>query len=242
LQSQTDLNQKLVIDVIIPVFNEEESISLVINDIPKNLVRNIYVCDNGSTDLSKERAARAGATVLEESHKGYGSACLKGIKHIESLGPSNFPELVIFIDGDYSDRPVEMHSLIDEIISKDLDLVIGSRVQGRAESGSLGIVQEFGNKLSTFLISLLFNYRYTDLGPFRVIRFSKLLEMKMEDPDYGWTVEMQIKAAKMKMRVGEVPVSYFKRIGKSKISGTLKGVIGAASKILYMIFKSFVKG
>lgn len=242
MHSQSDLNQKLIIDVLIPVLNEEASIALVINDIPKNLVRNIFVCDNGSTDQSKEKALSAGATVLIEPRKGYGSACLKGINHIITAGQSHYPDVLVFLDGDYSDRPTEMQHLIDELLFKDLDLVIGSRVLGQAETGSLGLVQKFGNILSTFLIALQFNYKYTDLGPFRAVRFSRLLEMRMEDPDYGWTVEMQIKAAKMKMKVGEIPVSYYKRIGKSKISGTIKGVIGAASKILYMIFKSFVKG
>ncbi len=240
--SSSDPYHKLKIDVIIPVFNEENSIALVVNDIPKSLVRYIYVCDNGSTDYSKELAIQSGAQVLLETRKGYGSACLKGIRHIQEQANSEHPDILVFLDGDYSDRPSEMHLLIEELISKELDLVIGSRVLGKSEKGSLGLVQEFGNKLSTFLIELLFNYRFTDLGPFRAIRFSKLLEMDMQDRDYGWTVEMQIKAAKMKMRIGEVPVSYFKRIGQSKISGTLRGIIGAASKILYMIFKSFVKG
>lgn len=234
--------KKLKIDVIIPVLNEEHSIVLVINDIPKDLVRTIYVCDNGSTDLSKEKASEAGAMVLNEIRKGYGAACLKGIKHIQEKPITEYPDVLVFLDGDYSDRPTEMALLIDELIDKDLDLVIGSRTTGKSEKGSLNLPQRFGNYLSTFLIQKLYHYQFTDLGPFRAIRFSKLLEMKMQDLDYGWTVEMQIKAAKMKMSMGEVPVSYFNRIGKSKISGTLRGILGAASKIFYMIFKSYVKG
>jgi glycosyltransferase involved in cell wall biosynthesis len=215
----------LIIDVIIPVFNEESSIGFVIRDIPHRLVRNIYVCDNGSTDQSAEIASEAGAIVLLESKKGYGAACLHAVRYI-----------------DYSDRASEMDLLIQKLKEDQLDLVIGSRVLGNAAQGSLGVVQKFGNRLATWLIRLLFNYRYTDLGPFRAIRFTKLLELDMKDKDYGWTVEMQVKAAQKKFRVGEVAVSYHKRIGKSKISGTLKGILGAGSKILYTIFKSFVKG
>lgn len=230
------------IDVIIPVLNEEHSIGLVINDIPKELARTIYVCDNGSTDLSKENALQAGAIVLSEPQRGYGAACHRGILEIQKLSATEYPDIVVFLDGDYSDRPSEMPLLINELMNKNLDLVIGSRVLGMSAKGALNIVQRFGNALSAFLIKVLFDYRYTDLGPFRAIRFNKLIEMKMEDRDYGWTVEMQLKAAKLKMSVGEVPVSYHKRIGKSKISGTLRGIIGAGSKIFYMIFKTYVKG
>ena len=230
------------IDVIIPVLNEEASIALVISDIPKELVRTVYVCDNGSTDKSREKAVLAGAVVLIEPDKGYGAACLKGVNHIKAKPLEDHPEILIFLDGDYSDRPAEIPVLIKKLVNENLDLVIGSRVLGKSEKGSLTITQRFGNSLATCLLKLLYGYRFTDLGPFRAIRFSKLLEMKMEDRDYGWTIEMQIKAAKMKMRIGEVPVSYHKRIGKSKISGTLRGIIGAGSKILYMIFKGFVKG
>lgn len=240
--SNSNFDHNLKIDVVIPVLNEEHSISLVINDIPKHLVRNIYVCDNGSSDQSREKAFEAGAQVLIERQKGYGAACLKGVMHIKNQSAADYPDIIVFLDGDYSDRPVEMSLLIEALIQNNLDLVIGSRLLGVSQKGSLTTVQRFGNILSTILIKLLYNYQFSDLGPFRAIRFDKLLEMKMEDLDYGWTIEMQLKAAKMKMRVGEVPVSYFKRIGKSKISGTLRGVIGAGSKILYMIFKSFVKG
>jgi glycosyltransferase involved in cell wall biosynthesis len=232
----------LIIDVIIPVFNEESSIGFVIRDIPHRLVRNIYVCDNGSTDQSAEIASEAGAIVLLESKKGYGAACLHAVRYIADKSKTEYPDIVVFIDGDYSDRASEMDLLIQKLKEDQLDLVIGSRVLGNAAQGSLGVVQKFGNRLATWLIRLLFNYRYTDLGPFRAIRFTKLLELDMKDKDYGWTVEMQVKAAQKKFRVGEVAVSYHKRIGKSKISGTLKGILGAGSKILYTIFKSFVKG
>ncbi len=231
-----------VIDVIIPVLDEEDSITLVIRDIPKELVRSIYVCDNGSTDESATRAKAAGAVVISEPQRGYGAACLKAIQYISVDALQVKPDIIVFLDGDYSDRPSELPRLIDKLISEDLDLVIGSRVLGNSEKGSLGLVQQYGNILSTWLIRRLFNYHYTDLGPFRAIRFDRLTKMQMCDRNYGWTVEMQVKAAKQKLRVGEVPVSYHKRIGKSKISGTLKGILGASSKILYTIFKSFVKG
>lgn len=231
-----------IIDVIIPVLNEEESIGKVIKDIPKELTRNIYVIDNGSSDQSKNRAAESGAIVLDESKRGYGAACFAGIHYICYSSQDIVPDAIVFLDGDYSDRPKEMYLLINKLELENLDLVIGSRTLGDAEKGSLGVVQQIGNALSTFLIRILFSYGYTDLGPFRIIRFSKLLEMKMEDRDYGWTVEMQVKAAKLKMKIGEVPVSYKKRIGKSKISGTLRGIFGASVKILYTIFKTYVKG
>ncbi|MFZ1423384.1 MAG: glycosyltransferase family 2 protein [Saprospiraceae bacterium] len=232
----------MIIDVIIPALNEEKSIGFVIKAIPKGFVRNIYVCDNNSTDATTVRALEAGAQVLVAGKKGYGSACQAGIQKIIANGTANYPDILVFIDGDYSDYPEEMILLVDKMQTEGLDLVIGSRISGNLEKGALTIVQRFGNKLATYLIRIFFKYHFTDLGPFRAIRFQKLLELKMEDPNYGWTVEMQVKAAKHKFRVGEVPVSYRKRIGISKISGTFKGVIGAGSKILLIIFKSFVKG
>lgn len=238
----TVITKQISIDVIIPVLNEEDSISLVIRDLPKNLIRNIYVCDNGSNDFSREKAEASGAIVLHEPQRGYGSACLKGVQYIASGDAEQQPEILAFIDGDYADRPAEIFLLIEKMLADDLDLVIGSRTTGKSTGDSLTLVQKFGNALATNLIQLFFGYRYSDLGPFRAIRFKKLLEMNMQDRGYGWTVEMQVKAVKMKYKVGEVPVSYHKRIGKSKISGTFKGIIGAGSKILYTIFKSFVKG
>lgn len=234
--------EALVIDVIIPALNEEKSIALVINDLPKGLIRHIYVCDNQSSDATKSKALSAGAKVISATERGYGAACFRGIQHIHNLGAAQFPDVVVFIDADYSDYPAELPLLISKLQSEKLDMVIGSRVLGKSEKGALSNVQRFGNQLATFLIRILFNVKYTDLGPFRAIRFIKLLSLNMEDRNYGWTVEMQVKAAKMKFRIGEVAVSYKNRIGESKISGTFRGIIGAGSKILLIIFKSFVKG
>lgn len=231
----------MTVDVIIPVLNEEHSIVNVINDIPQHLVRNIYVVDNGSTDRTKEFATDHGAIVLTETRRGYGSACLKGIQFIVENKQTTTPDAIAFLDGDYSDYPEEIEQLIHVLEIENMDMVIGSRVLGRSQPGSLTAVQKFGNALSTVLIKYLFGYHFTDLGPFRIIRFDRLMQLNMTDPDYGWTVEMQIKAAKLKLKIKEVPVSYRKRIGISKVSGTVRGVIGAGSKILYTIFKSFVK-
>lgn len=231
-----------VVDVIIPALNEEQSIGLVIEAIPKQVVRSIYVCDNGSQDATVEVSKAHGASVLHAKQRGYGSACKTGIQYLIDQGPNSYPDILVFIDGDYSDYPEELLKILKPFKDSDIDLVIGSRVLGNPEAGSLGLIQRFGNTLACFLIKMLYKYEYSDLGPFRAIRFAKLLQLKMEDPDYGWTVEMQIKAARSKMKFGEVPVSYRKRIGKSKISGTIKGIFGAASKILLTIFKTYVKG
>lgn len=225
------------IDVIIPALNEEQAISFVLQEIPKNLVRTIYVCDNGSTDNTVSIAANKGANVLSETKKGYGSACLKGLEALKRLPSSDQPDIVVFLDADYSDYPLDMIPMIAYLQQKDLDLVIGSRVLGQPEKGSLTGVQRFGNWLATFLIRILYNTRYTDLGPFRAIKYSSLLQLDMKDRNYGWTVEMQVKAAKLKMKIGEVPVRYKKRIGISKVSGTLQGVIMAGYKIIITIFR-----
>jgi len=231
-----------VVDVIIPALNEELSIGKVIHGIPKKLIRTIYVCDNGSQDATVAVAQESGAVVLTARRRGYGSACMAGIQHICTIGPASYPDILVFLDGDYSDYPEELDRILAPFKDPKMDLVIGSRVLGNSESGSLGLIQRFGNALACFLIKKLYHSQFTDLGPFRAIRFTKLLDLNMEDPDYGWTVEMQIKASKNKMKFGEVPVSYRKRIGKSKISGTIKGILGAASKILLTIFKTYVKG
>lgn len=225
-----------VIDVIIPVWNEAESIGNVIADIPLNLVRHTIVCDNGSTDDTAKRAKDAGAIVVTEPRKGYGAACLKGMEFIRSL--SEKPGIVVFLDGDYSDHPEEMHQLVQPIIENDMDLVIGSRATGNKEKGSMMPQQIFGNKLATFLIRWLYRYDFTDLGPFRAIRYTALEKINMKDQNFGWTVEMQVKAAKLKLRTTEVPVSYRKRIGISKVSGTIKGSLLAGQKIIWTIFKN----
>lgn len=226
-----------IIDVIIPAFNEEASIPLVLKDIPKSWVREVIVCNNASTDQTAEVATAAGATVVQQPKKGYGSACLKGLEYIRNKPITDQPDIVVFIDADYSDHPEELVQLIQPIIKEGHDLVIGSRALGAVEAGAMTPQQIFGNWLATNLIRLFYNYHFTDLGPFRAIRWDKLEALKMTDPDFGWTVEMQVKAAKMGMKCTEIPVAYRQRIGVSKVSGTVKGTILAGHKILWTIFK-----
>jgi glycosyltransferase involved in cell wall biosynthesis len=225
-----------IIDVIIPAFNEESSIPLVIRDIPAE-VRTIYVCNNGSTDQTASVAKKAGAVVLNEPRKGYGSACLKGIAEIEKLPVEEQPDIVVFMDGDYSDHPDELPNLVRPILEDDMDLVIGSRALGNLDPGSMTVPQVFGNWLATNLLEVFYGYKFTDLGPFRAIKWPVLQNMGMCDPDFGWTVEMQIRAAKAKLKCIEVPVTYRKRVGVSKVSGTVKGTILAGHKILWTLFK-----
>ena len=220
--------------VIIPAYNEENSIAKVVNDIPEGLVQEVVVVNNNSNDDTDINARNAGATVLHEERPGYGFACLRGIEYIKQLQPS--PDIVVFIDADYSDHPEEMPLLVQPIID-GMDMVIGSRALGKKEKGSMTPQQVFGNWLATRLLKIIYNVRYTDLGPFRAIRYDKLLEINMQDTTYGWTVEMQLKAAKLKMKIVEVPVNYRKRIGFSKISGTVKGTVLAGYKIITTIFK-----
>jgi glycosyltransferase involved in cell wall biosynthesis len=222
--------------VIIPVFNEEESLPHVLADIPK-FADEVIVANNGSTDNTPEVAKKAGATVVNENERGYGAACLKAIEHI---GNKNY-DTVIFLDGDYSDFPEEMDRIVKPLIKDDYDLVIGSRMIGAREEGAMLPQAIFGNWLSSFLINLFWKYEFTDLGPFRAIKYSSLLKLNMQDRNFGWTVEMQIKAAKQKLKTTEVPVSYRKRIGQSKVTGTIKGTIKASLKILYLIFASLFR-
>lgn len=229
--------EKPVIDVIIPAQNEEKSIGLVLANMPKGLVREVIVCNNSSTDGTAAVAQEGGATVLEAPEPGYGNACLKGIEYLQQKTDGQKPDIVVFLDGDYSDYPEEMPSLIRPILEEDADLVIGSRALGDMKRGAMQPQQIFGNWLATNLIRLFYSYHFTDLGPFRAIKFKKLLELEMEDTDFGWTVEMQVKAAKMRFRTKEVPVSYRKRIGTSKVSGTVRGSLLAGHKILWTIFK-----
>jgi len=227
--------EKTWIDVIIPAFNEQDSIQLVIGDIPSELVREIVVVNNNSTDETSKFAAETGATVLDEKRKGYGYACLKGIDYL--AGKNEKPDIVVFLDADYSDHPEEMPQVVEPILHNRYDLVIGSRSLGNREKGSMTPQQVFGNWLATRLMRLLYGTNFTDLGPFRAIKFEKLLEIGMQDKTYGWTIEMQLKAAKQGLRCCEVPVSYRRRIGVSKVSGTVKGTIMAGIKIIYAIFK-----
>ena len=193
------------------------------------------VVNNNSTDETKINAEKAGALVIDEPINGYGRACLKGIDYFKNSNEK--PDIIIFIDADYSDYPEEMEQILAPIINDDMDLVIGSRALGKREKGSMTFPQIFGNWLATSLLKLIYGVRYTDLGPFRAIKFEKLLTLNMADKTYGWTVEMQLKAAKQKMKITEVPVNYRKRIGFSKISGTIKGTILAGYKIITTIFK-----
>jgi predicted nuclease of predicted toxin-antitoxin system len=222
--------------VLIPAFNESTSIGKVIRDIPKHLATEIIVINNGSTDDTAMVAEVEGATVLTEHRKGYGYACLKGIEYLKATATEN--DIVVFLDGDYSDFPEEISILIDPIHRSSADLVIGSRVLGNREPGSMLFQQIAGNWLATKLIKLFFNAHFTDLGPFRAITFNALQQINMQDKTFGWTVEMQVKAAKLKLKFTEIPVSYRKRIGVSKVSGTINGTIMAGYKILLTIFKN----
>lgn len=226
-------NSDVIIDVIIPAYNEEDPIQNVIRDLPQS-VRNIVVGNNGSTDQTRERALEVGATVVDEPRTGYGSACLAAMKHVECLAIK--PDIIVFIDGDYSDYPEQLEELIEPLI-QGYDLVIGSRSLGNLQKGAMTIPQVFGNWLATNLIRLIYGVEFTDLGPFRAIRYDRLLDLNMKDKDFGWTVEMQVKAAKMGLKCTEIPVDYRKRIGVSKVSGTVKGTILAGHKILWTIFK-----
>lgn len=222
------------VDVIIPAFNEQNSIGSVIHDIPKDLVRDIIVVDNNSSDETSINAKNAGATVLKQPLQGYGNACLKGIEFVTNK--EHQPDVIVFLDADYSDFPQEMKLLLNKIW-KGADMVIGNRVKEKREKGSMTIPQIFGNWLACNLMKIMYGYRYRDLGPFRAIKLNKLQEIGMEDKTYGWTVEMQVKALKLKMNVQQVDVSYRKRIGHSKISGTVKGSVLAGYKIITTIFK-----
>lgn len=224
-----------IIYVIIPAFNEEMSIGKVISEIPRDLATRVIVINNGSADSTAAVARKADALVLDEPRPGYGYACLRGIDYCIRQEPQ--PDVVVFMDGDYSDYPEEMAALVQPILQNKADLVIGSRALGVREKGSMTIPQVFGNWLATNLLNLFFKVRFTDLGPFRAIRFSSLMQLDMRDRTYGWTVEMQLKAAKQKLRCMEVPVRYRKRIGFSKISGTVKGTVMAGYRILYTVFR-----
>ena len=219
------------ITVIIPALNEEQSIPMVINDLPKDIVDEIIVVDNGSSDNTVSEAEKGGARVVKENTRGYGAACQKGVSSSQN------PDIIVILDADYSDYPEKIFALLDPIIEGDFDMVLGSRTLGRSEKGSLTLPQIFGNRLATFLIARVTGFKYTDMGPFRAIKSNKLKILNMVDENYGWNVEMQIKAVKKGLKIKEVPVDYRNRIGKSKISGTVSGVIKAGTKIVYSVFK-----
>ena len=223
-----------IIKVIIPAYNEQDAIANVIHAIPE-IVAEIIVVDNNSTDATAINAKNAGATVLKEFRKGYGYACLKGIDYLKKQNKKT--AVVVFLDGDYSDHPEQLTALIAPILVDNLDFVVGARVKEFRETGAMTPQQIFGNWLATFLMSLFFQSKFTDLGPFRAIKYSTLLDLEMEDTTYGWTVEMQLKILKQKRSYTEVPMKYRNRIGVSKVSGTIKGSILAGIKILGWIFK-----
>lgn len=226
------------IKVIIPAYNEQESIGKVISEIP-SVVDEIIVVSNNSSDNTEEVAKKAGATVLKESQKGYGYACLLGLEYIKNTAADT--DIVVFLDGDYSDYPEELLLLIEPILNNEVDMVIGARVAHLRHKNSMTPQQVFGNWLATSLMKIFFKANFTDLGPFRAIRYSSLLSLNMEDKTYGWTVEMQLKAIKKGLRFIEIPVRYRNRIGISKVSGTIKGTIMAGYKILSWIFKYSLK-
>ncbi|MCB9746926.1 MAG: glycosyltransferase family 2 protein [Candidatus Omnitrophica bacterium] len=228
----SDVVSKRNITVIIPAFNEEKSLPNVVKDLPKVLINDIIVVDNNSTDQTASIAKQLGCRVVSESIKGYGQACLSGIAALSAK-----TEIVVFIDGDYSDHPEQLPILIQPILDDKFDFVIGSRIAGRREHKAMTPQAYYGNKLACFLMKLFWNVDYTDLGPFRAITYPALQRLNMQDRDFGWTIEMQIKAVQCGLRITEVPVDYRCRIGKSKISGTIKGTILAGEKILRTIFK-----
>ena len=217
--------------VIIPAFNEARAIAQVIGDIPDGLADEVVVVNNASTDETEDNARAAGATVLTEPQRGYGSACLRGLAYAKAKQP----DVVVFLDGDYSDHPEEMTRLVRPIAEDEADFVVGSRIRGDAEPGALLPQAQVGNRLACTLMERIWGAEYTDLGPFRAVRFRDLMALEMQDETFGWTIEMQIKAAEAGLRIQEVPVSYRRRVGVSKITGTLTGTIKASTKILWTI-------
>jgi glycosyltransferase involved in cell wall biosynthesis len=219
------------ISIIIPAFNEESSIGLVLDALPQEMIHEIIVVNNNSTDDTARVAIEHGARVVDEPQKGYGSACLRGMSELDA------PDIVVFLDGDFSDFPEEIVELVNPIEKGESDFVLGSRMILPESRMALLPQARYGNRLAVFLIKLFFNYSFTDLGPFRAIRYSSLMDIGMQDTDFGWTVEMQIKAVKNGLRIQEVPVKYRERIGVSKITGTVSGTFKAGTKIIYTIFK-----
>jgi glycosyltransferase involved in cell wall biosynthesis len=225
------------VKIIIPALNEEQSVGRVLQDIPSQgpgfVIEEVIVVDNGSTDHTAHIAADHGATVVAEPVRGYGKACLTGLL-IAARTP---PDVILFLDADYSDDPTEVGKVLQPILKNQYDLVIGTRTAGLARPGSLTPHQKFGNWLSCELVEKIYGIKYTDLGPFRAVTWDALKKINMQDENFGWTIEMQVKAAKLNLKITEVPVSYRPRIGQSKISGTLKGSFMAGSIILSTIFK-----
>jgi glycosyltransferase involved in cell wall biosynthesis len=221
----------VIIDVVIPALDEEEALPLVLREIPRSLVRRIVVADNGSRDRTAAVARSAGAEVIVEPRRGYGKACLSALAHLAD----DPPDIVVFLDGDHSDHPSEMGMLVAPLLDGTADLVIGSRTLGHRERGSLTPQQRVGNAVACVALSRFYGADYTDLGPFRAIGWDALQRLDMRDENFGWTIEMQIKAARDSLRHVEVPVSYRRRIGRSKVSGTVKGTLLASGKILWTL-------
>lgn len=237
-----NMGQELTIDVLIPAWNEEKSLPLVLQALPQNWVRQVIVCNNGSQDQTAAVAKAAGAIVVDQPERGYGNACLAGMRYLKGLPPSEQPDIVVFLDGDFSDYPEELPNVVAPILKDKKDMVIGSRLLGGMEPGAMTPPQRFGNWLAPALIRLFYGYRFSDLGPFRAIRWDKLLALDMRDRNFGWTVEMQVKAAKMRYACTEVPVRYRKRAaGQSKVSGTIKGTVLAGWKIVATIFWEWLR-
>jgi glycosyltransferase involved in cell wall biosynthesis len=222
------------IDVVIPALDEERSLPLVLADLPRPPVRRVVVADNGSTDGTARVAAAGGAVVVAARRRGYGSACLAALDYLRQNQP---PDLVVFVDADYSDHPEELPRLVAPLLAGEADVVIGSRILGRRERGALLPQARAGNLVACALIRLLYGHRYTDLGPFRAASWQALGRLDMSDPDFGWTAEMQVKALRRGLRVTEVPVSYRRRVGVSKITGTLSGTMRAGYKILWTVLR-----
>ena len=223
------------VSVIIPTHNEAQAIKRVIADLPSDLTTEVIVVDSNSTDGTPEIAAKMGARVIPEPRRGYGRACLTG------MAAANSPDVIVFLDGDYSDRPSELPILLAPIIEGRADITLGSRLRERSSTGALPWHQVFGNRLAASLIRLFYGLKISDLGPFRAGRADVLHALALEETTYGWAVEMILKAALAGFRVVEVPVSYYPRIGKSKISGTLKGTLGAGWFILSLIVRYYFR-
>ncbi len=222
------------VSVIIPAYNEEESLPHVLNDLPRDRLHQIIVVDNCSTDRTSEVARANGATVVYEKRQGYGQACLSGMDALDN------PDIVVFLDGDYSDFPEEIDLLLAPILKGEADFIVGSRMILEESRKALLPQARYGNQLAVFLIRLFFGHRFTDLGPFRAIRYESLQAIGMRDKNFGWTVEMQIKAVQKGLRIREVPVRYRMRIGVSKITGTVSGTLKAGTKIIYTIFRYLI--
>jgi len=226
----------LVVDVVIPARNEEESLPLVLGAIPRDAVRTVYVVDNGSTDATAKAAVQGGAQLLSEPTAGYGAALLRGVNELQTL--ARRPDVVVFLDGDYADEPAELPWLLEPIRAGMADLVIGSRALGEAEPGALALQQRIASRVATTMIRAIYGQRYTDLGPFRAIRLPALIALGMSDTGHGWNIEMQVKAARGGLRIAEVPVSYRRRAaGRSKISQTIRGSVASSYKIIFTILR-----